>query len=138
LNDTATNDLTDEEEDLVVKLSVLFWSAFEKTAHIANMNVHPDCYDKAVELGALANLRKNIKDLKDYPDGPNFISTRNCCVVAAVTAVDMTRKKNKDETTIYPEIYALAFQDTHHNVPIVPNGGKALGRPAVRMAKLCP
>jgi len=138
MSDTPKTELTEEEEDLVVLLSNVFWQAFVETAHVTYMDVDSGCYQRAIDLGALANLRKNIQDLKDYPSGPNFISTRNCCVVAAVTAAKMTRKKDRDETTIYPDIYELAFKDTHKNVPMAPNGGKALGRPAVRMAKLCP
>ncbi|MEZ5503832.1 MAG: hypothetical protein R3E50_14670 [Halioglobus sp.] len=139
MSDKSKDDLTAEEEDLVVKLAHIFWMAFEKTANTANMEVDPACYDKAIEKRALINLRNNIKDLSDYPTGPNFINTKNCCVVAAVTAVQMARKEDRNATVISPAIYALAFDDTHHNVPVLPNGGKRLGgEPLKILAKLCP
>ena len=95
----------EEKEYMVVKISSLYWEAFGRCAELP---VDPACFDKAVELGALANLRKNVKELSKF--GKVFRDTEGCSKKAGRRAKYLAGKSRPKLKTITPEIYEEAFQ----------------------------
>lgn len=92
-----------EQEFLVVKVSALFWATF---ARGADMPVEPGCFNRAMELGALANVRKHILILKEM--GETFLEAEHCSYKAGVEAKKMAT--NAGVPAITPDIYQAAFE----------------------------
>jgi hypothetical protein len=97
--------LTDEEK--VFKLVALFWTQFIKGA---DMEVADDCFDEAINKGALTNIRKNVKDLYDIPKGEHFLKAMDCCFKAGEKARELAENDTSDR--IRPGHYADAYDDT--------------------------
>jgi hypothetical protein len=101
-------DLTPEERELlVIKIVALCWEQFGRGAGRAK--VLPECFDKAVELGALANVRKNLDILGEF--GKNFRLVQKCSLEAgqyalahAIPDLDPTKPPS-----ITPAVYEAAF-----------------------------
>lgn len=87
---------------LVNKLVAIYWEQFGRGAE---KPVDPGCFDRAVELGALANVRSNLAELAKF--GPMFKGAETCSFRAGRRAgAQATKAKLK---TITPDIYEEAF-----------------------------
>ena len=87
---------------MVVKICALYWEQFGRGAELP---VEPGCFDRAVRLGALANVRKNIEILAEF--GKTFKEAEGCSYKAGVNAKALAAKAKLD--TITPDIYEQAF-----------------------------
>lgn len=91
-----------DAEFLVNKLVAIYWEQFGRGAV---KPVDPGCFDRAVELGALANVRSNLVELSKF--GTMFKGAETCSFRAGKRAgAQATKAKLK---TITPDIYEEAF-----------------------------
>lgn len=97
--------LTDEQK--VFKLVALFWVEFVKGA---DMEVADDCFDEAINEGALENIRKNVKYLYDIPNGDHFLNAKDCCFKAGEKARELAEGETSDR--IRPGHFSDAYRDT--------------------------
>jgi hypothetical protein len=93
----------EEEEYLTIKIVAIFWERFGTAAE--GMKIDPDCFDRAVSLGALANMRKKLVKLSQF--GADFQAAERCSIRAGQRASqEAKRLKSK---TITADIYEEAF-----------------------------
>jgi hypothetical protein len=98
--------MSQEQKDyLVTKISAIYWEQFGRGAELP---IEPDCIDRAVELGSLANIRKNIKELSTF--GTLFTTAEGCSFKAGKRAKFLAGKQRPMLKTITPEIYQEAFE----------------------------
>ena len=93
-------------DELIVKLVAIFWEQFGRGA---NLQIAPECFDRAVNLGALDNVRNNLDELSDF-DGEAFEAAKFCSFRAgrrarrnAVTHV--SGKKDRIDADMYQEAF---------------------------------
>ena len=104
--------MSQEQKDyLVTKISAIYWEQFGRGAELP---VEPDCFEKAVELGALSNIRKNIKELAKF--GKTFKTAEGCSFKAGKRAKFLAGKQRPKMKTITPEIYQEAFEHVAENI----------------------
>lgn len=93
----------EEEEFLAIKIVAIFWERF--AAATGGIKIDLDCFERAVSLGALANVRKNILKLSQF--GADFQAAERCSIKAGQRAgQEAKRLKSK---TITADIYEEAF-----------------------------
>lgn len=95
----------EQKEYLVIKISSLYWEAFGRCAELP---VDPECFDRAVELGALENMRKNLKELSKF--GKAFRDTEGCSKKAGRRAKLLADRARPKLKKITPDVYQEAFE----------------------------
>ncbi len=93
-----------EAEALVVKIVSIYWEQFGRGA---GLPVEPACFDRAVEMGALGNVRKNLKELAKF--GAVFKQAEGCSLKAGKRAKKLANETKPKTKTITPDIYEEAF-----------------------------
>lgn len=114
-----------EDDYLVMKLSALCFAEFSRGA---GLPIEPACFDRAVEFGALANIRKSVDELSTF--GESFRGIEDCSYKAGQRAKYIAIHANPKMETITPDVYQEAFTfvadkvaKRHEKYPhIVPEG----------------
>ncbi len=100
-----------EKNMLINKLVAIFWEQFGRGA---TLPVERDCFDRAVQLGALANIRTNLPQLVKF--GAEFKQAEICSFRAGKRAKFLASKAMPRMRTITPDVYQQAFEYIAGNV----------------------
>ena len=99
------------------KLSSFFWAQF---CQFADLPVERECFDQLDQLGVLANINKNLGEMKKYAEV--FDESMDCCRRAGEEAKKQATAKG--DQTITPEVFVAAFQ---HVAGVVRRARQAAG-----------
>ena len=93
-----------EQDKLVTKIVAIYWEQFGRGAKLP---VEPGCFDRAVDLGALANVRKNIEELSKFR--AMFKQAEGCSFKAGKRAHKIATSRKPKMKTITADVYEEAF-----------------------------
>jgi hypothetical protein len=97
-------------EALVTKIVAILWAEFVKAAQLP---VDDGCFDEAIALGALKNVRKDIQKFSNVRQ-VNYQILKICSIQAGNRAKRLARQKNAPNIT--KAIYREAFNSVKNGV----------------------
>jgi hypothetical protein len=105
-------ELTPEQEALVLKIIAICW---EQLGRGANINIDHECYDKAIDMDALENLRARIARPPAFSP-QEFKDAKWCSHEAGRKARKIARKPEFSSDVVTAEIFEQAFNDVKNGV----------------------
>ena len=100
-----------EREFNVNKVIAICWDKFCRGAELP---VDDQCMDRALKLGALGNIRKNIDELSKF--GETFAATQDCSLRAGRRAHFLATRSQPEKTSIDADIYEDAIQHVARSI----------------------
>jgi hypothetical protein len=125
-------ELTLEQEALVLKIVAICW---EQLGRGANINIDHKCYDKAIAMGALENLRKRLSQEPAFSDD-ELKDAKWCSHEAGRKARKIARKPEFNSEFVTDEIFELAFNEVKDGVDKL-NERRAKNKEAIIEAVYC-
>lgn len=106
------------------KLVAIYWEQFGRGA---GLPVDKECFDKSVELGALANIKTHLAVLSTY--GKDFKQAEMCSLKAGKQAKKLANSANPKLKSINAATYETAFQHVANQVSRVAKRTAASSKP---------